>query len=180
MSHGHVAFNHGPLYMPCGPISCCVTSVPWTCNNGPWDILTTSTSIPWSFLFLCPFCTMDMLQWAMDTVTIQPLSHGPQCTPHGPLCCLSYGHVERVHGTLCQFHLCPMGHYPCHRVLSIICPMGMLQRPIGPFNCSISVPLATINLPWSCLLLCHICTMDMLQWIMGHSNTSTFIPWDIL
>jgi hypothetical protein len=96
------------------------------------------------------------------------MPHGPvQAIPH-----LSPGHVALVHGPCHRFNPCPMGQceYPMGQSCAVShlsrghgvldhgkfqlfshCPMGMWHWSMGHVTCSISVPWATVNPPWSCL-----------------------------
>jgi hypothetical protein len=50
--------------------------------------------------------------------------------------------------------------------------MGIVHWTKGHVTSSTSVPWATVNPPWPCLLLCHICPMGIVHWTMGHVNCS--------
>jgi hypothetical protein len=108
------------------------------------------------------------------------LSHGPLCTPHGPVsCCVTFV-IALDHGTFWQFNLLSHGslsipHGPV--LLHDTCPMCMFQWSMGCLKCSTSFPWAPMHCPWSFLFLCHICPLGMVHWTMGHFDSSTCVPW---
>jgi hypothetical protein len=110
-----------------------------------------------TFYNLNPY-PMGILQWTMDTLIIQPLSHGPQCMPHGPVCHLSHGHIAMDHGTCQLFNLCPMGYY---------------QSPMVLFP-------AVSHLSHGHVAMDHGMFCHFHLYPVGHCTTSTSVPWDFL
>jgi hypothetical protein len=113
---GHIAMNHGTfsyaLWATMYAPWSYLSPIPWTNCNGPWDLLTLQ---PISHGTLCiphgPISCVPSIPWTYCNGPLDVLIL--QDLSHGPICHLAHGHIAMGHGTFGTLQF--LSHGPiCH------------------------------------------------------------------